>query len=63
LGTSLKLIGSMLTALLSASVLAGVSDGAVDVPDGAIIVVALAVLARTAIRMASETTGKRQPRE
>jgi hypothetical protein len=63
LGTSLKLIGSVLTAVLSASVLVGVSDGAVDVPDGALLVVSLAILARTAIRMASEATGKQRPRE
>jgi hypothetical protein len=49
-----KLVASALIAAGSLVVLADVSDGVVDVPAGLVLVVALAVLARTAMRSASD---------
>jgi hypothetical protein len=49
-----RLIGSLVVAAGSVVVIAMVRDGAVDVVDGAVLVIALLVLARTAIRLASD---------
>jgi hypothetical protein len=51
-----RLIGSLVVAAGSVVVIATVRDGAVDVVDGAVLVIALLVLARTAIRLASDPT-------
>lgn len=48
------LIGSIAATGASVAVLATVRDGAVDAADGVVLVAALAVLARTAIRLASD---------
>ncbi len=63
MATSLKLTGSIVVAVASAAVLAAVRDGAVDVPDGVILVTALVVMARTAIRTASDGVHRRHPPE
>ncbi len=67
MATGLKLVGSALVALLAVIVLAGARAGAVDIPDGLILVAALAMLARIAIRTASgspprvsDPTGRRR---
>jgi len=49
-----KLMGSAAIAAGSVVVLGEVRAGVVDVPAGLVLVVALAVLARTAMRFASE---------
>ena len=49
-----KLLGTAAAAIGSAAVLATVRNGWVDVADGAVLVGSLAVLARTAIRLASD---------
>ncbi len=63
MGASMRLIGSAFIALVAAIVLVGVRDRAVDVPDGLILISALVVLARTALRGASDTGRRRYPRE
>ncbi len=59
----MRLIGSAVVALVAAIVLVGVRDGAVDVPDGLILVSALVILARAALQGASDTGRRRHPRE
>ncbi len=56
MATALKLLGAALIALAAVGVVAGFRAGAVDIPDGVILVGALALLTRTAIRTASDTT-------
>jgi hypothetical protein len=60
MSTSGRLIGSVTVAAASAVVLAEVRQGVVDVADGVVLVGALVVLARTAIRLASDPAGTRQ---
>ncbi len=63
MGASLKLAGSAAVAVVSVVVLVGVRDGAVDVPDGLVLILALVILARAALRGASDTGGSRHRRE
>jgi hypothetical protein len=49
-----QMIGAAAVAVGSAAVLALVREGAVDLVDGVVLVVSLAALARTAIRVASD---------
>ena len=53
MSTARTLLGSIAVATGSVVVIATVRDGAVDAADGAVLVAALVVLARTAIRLAS----------
>lgn len=50
-------VGALATTCVSAAVLATVREGWVDVVDGAVLIGSLAVLARSAIRLASEPPG------
>ena len=50
------MIGSLAVTAGSVGVIATVRNGDVDVADGAVLVTALAVLARTAIRLASDVS-------
>jgi hypothetical protein len=63
MSTSLKLLGSAAVVLVSVLVLVAVRDRTVEVPDGVVLVLALAMLTRTALRSASDTAGRRYPRE
>ena len=54
MSTRRTLVGSIAATGASVAVLAAVRDGTVDVADGVVLVAALAVLARTAIRLASD---------
>jgi hypothetical protein len=51
--TWVTLVASIAVAVACVVVLAGVRDGAVDVPTGVLLVVALAVLARSAMSLAA----------
>ena len=51
------MIGALATTGVSAAVLASVRIGWVDVVDGTVLVASLALLARTAIRLASDPSG------
>ena len=55
-----RLIGVVALVAATAAVLATVHDGALDVADGAILVVSLAVLARMTIRLASDAPARRR---
>lgn len=63
MGTSQKLVGSVLLAVLSALVLIATGDAAVDVPDGVVLFASVAILSRTALRGASDTAPRRHPRQ
>ena len=54
MSTRRTLVGSVAATGASVAVLAAVRDGTVDAADGVVLVAALAVLARTAIRLASD---------
>ena len=54
MGTWQKLVGTAAIAAGSVVVLGDVRGGVVDVPAGLVLVVALAVLARTAMQLAAE---------
>jgi hypothetical protein len=54
MSTRRTLVGSIAATGASVAVLAAVRDGTVDAADGVVLVAALAVLARTAIRLASD---------
>jgi hypothetical protein len=60
MSASRKLIGSVAVAAGSVVVIATVRDGTVDAADGAVLVTALLVLARTAIRLASDADRTRR---
>ena len=51
-----RLIGSIAVTAASVGVIATVRNGDVDVADGVVLVGGLAVLARTAIRLASDVS-------
>jgi hypothetical protein len=57
MSTPAAMIGSLATTVGSAAVLATIRIGWVDVVDGTVLVASLAVLARTAIRLASDPPG------
>jgi hypothetical protein len=48
------LVGTLAVVAASVAVIATVRDGRVDAADGAVLVLALALLARTAIRLAAD---------
>jgi hypothetical protein len=62
MSTSAKAVAALATTAGSAAVLATVRTGWLDFADGAVLVVSLAVLARSAIRLASEPGGGRRRR-
>jgi hypothetical protein len=58
---STKLIGSIVTSLLAVVVLVAIQARAVEVVDGVVLVAALAILARTALRSASDSARQTHP--
>ena len=54
------LLGAAAAAVVCVVVLAAVRDGTTDIVDGALLVAALAVVARTAIRLASDPARTRR---
>jgi hypothetical protein len=58
-----RLIGAVGVTAASVAVIATVRNGDVDAADGAVLVAALAVFARTAIRLASEASPIRRDKD
>jgi hypothetical protein len=58
-----QLVGSAAVAVGAVLVLAEVRNGFLDVADGALLIAALAIFARTLIRIASEPPGPEQDRD
>jgi hypothetical protein len=57
------LVGTLAVVAASVAVIATVRDGRVDAADGAVLVLALALLARIAIRLAADAGQVRQDDE
>ncbi len=60
MGDSHKMLAVAALVAATAAVLATVRDGALDLADGVVLVVSLAILARMTIRMASDPAARRR---
>ncbi len=60
MGDSHKMLAIAALVAATAAVLATVRDGALDLADGVVLVVSLAILARMTIRMASDPAARRR---